>query len=35
MIEAQARYGMEITDYVPSEPVIALAEAAGRDRTPG
>src|SRR4029079_7440330 len=27
--EAQARYGMEITDYVTSEPVISLAKRLG------
>src|SRR5207247_1938941 len=33
--QAQARYGMEITDYIPNEPELALAELLVRIAPPG
>ncbi len=35
VIDAQRRYGMEITDYVPNEPAIALAERLVQLAPPG
>ena len=35
MTDAQLRYGMEITDYVPNEPQLALAERLIEIAPPG